>query len=937
MQTILAPEPAPAGVADFLDEMPYQPGNSSSTLIPWHTIDARGRIRTGNQWPFTIDTSHVTSCAAVPGECAPVDCGQPGENWIPDALPAPTLRIPRFTAGVEPIANPNRAPHTPARCERPMPHSAPEPVTAFVRGSTALALAEAPRTVRFAAELEPTPLLDVAASALPACHQWAPVPPPEPVAAFVQASAARVAVYAPRTLLFTVRLEAAPPPEFAVDACHLETPGFATPDAGEASADAPQPAYAAGVEHARVPRMPVPEFTADLEPLPVLDVPLNPPAMCLRWMPAPAADPVFSHIRTSAAPAVMVALAVRTPEFDMPAAAPELAPVDLTQAMPHVEAPVAGVAAAVSKAPLEWIHTAAAVRLPAVPAAAQQLFAQAVSAATALPEAAEGLPQGAQQGEPVTVARVPLAEVGAPQVFVEAVPAMGRVAPVPAPAVQQSVPVASVAARMAPGTTVLMLPFMQAASRERMRPSLSARHLTQEVQKPKAAGPRLVTPQPIATLVVTPPDMSSQHVESGLPHPGLVSVEYYSQRLRGTPVCGTEWITPRPTLMPPLFQLSAALEKLETPVVAPKPVRPGFGKLRTMPAVKRPPSVLMVAGRVAAAFLMAASLWVGVARFRGDRRLTAQAETPSGEVVVSPGHRAGVAGALTGGTPPQPAAKGPVAWVRRTLAHRAALKIADDFRSMDNWDGEANVRPAGWTRHADGYVKTGALALFHPTLKFTDCKLEFFGQIESKSIGWTVRAADAMNYHAMKLTVVEAGMRPFVALVHYDVVGGKSGHRTQTPLNIMVHNNQPMQFSVDVHGSRVVTSIDGEEVDSFIDNTLVAGGVGFFSDVGERARLYWMRVSRNDDWLGHVCAMLADGAAEGRTARLRGPRLPGGAPAPGLPGGGETTSMAGVWIALPLLVRTARRARLFKTSRSEPWNTQAEAEATWTVCPCRRA
>ena len=402
---MLAPEPAPAGVADFLDEMPYQPGNSSSTLVPWRTVDARGRIRTGNHWPFTIDTSHVASCAVLPGECAPVDSGQPGEDWIPDALPAPALRIPRFTAGTEPTAT-NRAPHTPARCDRPMAHSAPEPVAAFVRGSAALALAEAPRMVRFAAELEPTPLLNVAGSALPACRRWASVPAPEPVAAFVQASAARAAAYAPRTLLFTVRLEATPPPEFALDACHLETPGFATPDASEVSADTPQPAYAAGVEHSPVPRMPAPEFTADLEPLPVLDVPLHPPAMCLRWMPVPAAEPVFSHILTSAAPAVVVALAVRTPAFGMLAAAPELAPVDMTQSAPHVEEPVAGVAVGVSKAPLEWMHTAAAVRLPAVPAAAQQLFTQAGSAATALPEAAEGLPYGAQQGEPVSVARL---------------------------------------------------------------------------------------------------------------------------------------------------------------------------------------------------------------------------------------------------------------------------------------------------------------------------------------------------------------------------------------------------------------------------------------------------------------------------------------------------------------------------------------------------
>jgi hypothetical protein len=150
----------------------------------------------------------------------------------------------------------------------------------------------------------------------------------------------------------------------------------------------------------------------------------------------------------------------------------------------------------------------------------------------------------------------------------------------------------------------------------------------------------------------------------------------------------------------------------------------------------------------------------------------------------------------------------------------------------------------------------------------------------------------------------------------------------------MVHNNRPMQFAVDVRGSSVVTSIDGEEVDSFVDNTLVAGGVGFFSDAGERARLFWMRVSRNDDWLGHVCAMLSNGAADGNTAALRGPRLPDGAPAPRLPGDGNEMAVAGVWIALPYL-RAVRKTRILRTWRSDPWNTQAEA--TRKACPCRRA
>jgi hypothetical protein len=118
----------------------------------------------------------------------------------------------------------------------------------------------------------------------------------------------------------------------------------------------------------------------------------------------------------------------------------------------------------------------------------------------------------------------------------------------------------------------------------------------------------------------------------------------------------------------------------------------------------------------------------------------------------------------------------------------------------------------------------------------------------------------------------------------------------------------------------VVTSIDGEEVDAFIDNTLVAGGVGFFSEEGERARLYWMSISRNDDWLGHVCATLAGEAGLRKTAGLRGPQLPGGAPSPRLPASQGSMTLAAVWFGLPYPGAT-RRARILKTWRSEPWNT----------------
>jgi len=767
---------------------------------------------------------------------------------------------------LEPTPVLDKARHAPAPCDNWMPAPAAEPVAAWVQASATLAPAFTLRAPGLAARLEATPVLDKARHAPGPCGNWMPAPAPEPVTALVQAS-----VQASATLALGHSLW-------------------------------------------------MPRFAAELEPLPVTDEPLAPPAMCQQWMTAPAVDPVSGSLQASVAPAVAVPQPLTAPAGVLSGAVPHVPWIAQARPMPYVEAVVTAARPSAAEAP---IRQAAAVALPAIPqAAAREPFAAASPASTPQPEAVERLLVAAQAAVPVSMERAPCrgVEPGAPPAVFEPRPEIGKPVASPAPAALESVLVASVAAPMA--AAVHLLPFALAVRQEPGLPSFDAQRLTPAASRPAAAAPRLEAPHPIATLGVRPPATAQRPLESALPHPGLLTIEFHSQRLRSAAAARPEWRMPRPALLPPRFLLGPVLEKLEEPAPRQKIARrkPGFVGLLNMPAAKRPPTVLMVAGRIAAGFLLAASLWFGVANFRGDRRLAAREEVSSSDTALSAANSASSARMSNGGTPAQPAPKGPVAWVRQTIANRASLRIAEDFRGMENWDSAAKARPAGWSRHPDGYVNTGALALFRPSLNFTDYRMEFFGQIETKSIGWTVRATDTMNYHAMKLTVMEAGMRPFVALVHYNVVGGKSGHRTQTPLNVMVHNHTPMQFAVDVRGNRVVTSIDGEEVDSFIDNTLVAGGVGFFSEAGERARLYWMRVSRNDDWLGHVCAMLAEGAGAASTAGLRGPELPGGAPAPGLPTGGDGMTLAAVWAGLPYRGAT-RKTRFLKTWRSEPWNT----------------
>jgi len=226
--------------------------------------------------------------------------------------------------------------------------------------------------------------------------------------------------------------------------------------------------------------------------------------------------------------------------------------------------------------------------------------------------------------------------------------------------------------------------------------------------------------------------------------------------------------------------------------------------------------------------------------------------------------------------------------------------------------------PAGWARHSDGYVRSGQLALYRPAQTFADYRFEFFGEIEKKSMSWAVRARDTQNYYAMKMTVIEPGLRPVIAMVHYPVIGGKKGRRVETPLSVMVHNNEPYHVQVDVKGSHVVTSIEGQEVDSWTDDAIKVGGIGFFSDVGESARLYWMRVAKNQDWLGRVCAYLSGGAGTNSAELWPGqfPNDPSQPSQPASPASADVT-LAAAEETEEFLQMGPQRARTLKYGRTQ--------------------
>jgi len=202
--------------------------------------------------------------------------------------------------------------------------------------------------------------------------------------------------------------------------------------------------------------------------------------------------------------------------------------------------------------------------------------------------------------------------------------------------------------------------------------------------------------------------------------------------------------------------------------------------------------------------------------------------------------------------------------LNETISDRAAVAFSDDFRAgLDDWESRSNLTRT-WSYDASGFVRPGPLAIFKPTLDLTDYRFEFLGEIDQKAIGWAFRAQDLKNYYAMKFVVVKPGPLPLIHMIRYAVINGKEGPRVDRPLPMTVRTDTLYRVEVNARGSDFTILAQGQVVDFWSDTRLSHGGIGFFCNRGERARLRWVEVSHQYDALGRLCAYLAPYGIEGR-------------------------------------------------------------------------
>ena len=188
----------------------------------------------------------------------------------------------------------------------------------------------------------------------------------------------------------------------------------------------------------------------------------------------------------------------------------------------------------------------------------------------------------------------------------------------------------------------------------------------------------------------------------------------------------------------------------------------------------------------------------------------------------------------------------------RPIKERAAFFIVEDFQEgADDW-----VNPAAISVEQPGMISVDGLALHGETLNLASYRLDFIAKIQSKAMGWVVRAQDTDNYYAFKL--VESGKRSARSyhLERYTVVGGNRERFSDSPRipvpSSLAQAGDFNRISVRVRDQQITTLINGYGVDFFRDSQLPRGGVGFLSDKGEEALVSRVTVSGNEDTWGLI-------------------------------------------------------------------------------------
>jgi hypothetical protein len=169
----------------------------------------------------------------------------------------------------------------------------------------------------------------------------------------------------------------------------------------------------------------------------------------------------------------------------------------------------------------------------------------------------------------------------------------------------------------------------------------------------------------------------------------------------------------------------------------------------------------------------------------------------------------------------------------------AAATIEEHFDTgLQNWLGGTD----DWKVDVAG-VRAGSLAVYSPSLEYSDYLLEFLARIESRSVTWVFRAANFSDYYQATLAVAQGGGYEFRRCAVIDGAAEAPVCCTVVTTSSAPAARTAVTLRTRVAGDEFTVSLDGKVVDTWTDSRLANGGVGFVGAPDDRARLYWVKLT----------------------------------------------------------------------------------------------
>ena len=192
-------------------------------------------------------------------------------------------------------------------------------------------------------------------------------------------------------------------------------------------------------------------------------------------------------------------------------------------------------------------------------------------------------------------------------------------------------------------------------------------------------------------------------------------------------------------------------------------------------------------------------------------------------------------------------------YLKAIIPQNSPVRIHEDFANgVSGWLGVK----ASEGDNQRGQMRPSGLKIWRPSVKLADYRMEFEGQIEKNAMSWAFRAPDLRNYYAAKIVVNKSGALPVADLVRYTVLNGAERERHSLPLPLSIRPDTLYHVQMSVRGNQFVTRVNGQIVDTWTDNRLKRGGIGFFSDKGEASSIHWVDVREDREGIfGKLFAM----------------------------------------------------------------------------------